>query len=247
MDTLEMYRHMEHIHAAFLTGLIVLITLLTCSPVHAQNEKGIEGLPDTEMIMLEDGMAWEASDEQLDALRSQCWSTSQQTSRACVPQAMEKLGAPAKSVRLARVWNDGSYLRHFASRQGIKIAIVHAPFRIQDAHQLLLIDVDGHIINVDNDLHLSRRMLMNDAGYKDLYASHPALSFHPADRSPAHLPVWEEIIRGRFRVIIEHRLTDGCRACARVGFARVGIYFDESGRYLAQKFLGVYTQSPEHP
>lgn len=48
-------------------------------------------------------------------------------------------------------------------------------------------------------------------------------------------------------MIVEYRLTDGCRACARAGYARGAFYFDAEGKFLAKKFLGVYSKPPSRP
>ncbi len=225
-------------------GLIVLLILLTGSRIFAQSLTPDSSGPP---IMPDSSMVWTPGEEDLAALRSGCWSTSSAVARACMLDFMRSHSASDAAVRFAQEWGANRYLRQYFTRFGIRVAIVHAPQRIHDPYELLLIDALQRIINVDNDLQIPRAALMRDVGYRDLHTSYPSIAFHPADRSPLHRPQIESFPGGRTRVIVEYRLTDGCRACARIGYARVAFYFNSDGTYIAQKFLGVWSQPPLRP
>ncbi len=188
------------------------------------------------------GKVWMSSDAEIVALREACWSASADAARARVPRGMEQLGVQSEAVAFARARNDGSYLRFLDSTGTPRRAILHSPLNAHDAHTLLLLSADGSILNVDKDLQLADEQLRRDNGWVELEQRYPNIAIHPADRSPSHLPRTETLRAGRTRVIVEYRLTDGCRACARIGYAQIAYYFDREGRYIARKFLGVYGQ-----
>lgn len=229
---------------ALLLAIFVLLTQLTGSRSAAQitNEQSTlqKLLPDSSKV-------WSPDAGKLNDLRSACWSTTTAGARACVLEFMRSQGASERAADFARSWGAYRYLRKYDIRHGIGIAVLHAPLRIHDEHELLLIDAESHMINVDNDVRISEAALMRDKGYRRIAESYPSVALHPADRSPEHPPLVEKLHGGRTRVIVEYRLTDGCRACARIGYARIAYYFNVEGGFLAQKFLGVYAQPTLRP
>jgi hypothetical protein len=226
-----------------------MIFLAAASTLRSQ--KGSDALaqegPPFDAAQLDRSMVWNSSGDDLARLRALCWSEDASSARARVPGAMKELGAGAEAVAFARELGDGRYLRLMDGEGFPRRIILHAPLGAHDAHSLFLQGSDGGIINVDSDVSHVADQRRRDQGWKELQMRYPGLAMHPADRSPAHLPRVEKLRGGRARVIVQYRLTDGCRACARVGFAEVAHYYESDGIFLAQKFLGVYRQPPARP
>lgn len=191
--------------------------------------------------------AWNSTDPQVEQLMVRCWASEQAVARAAVPAVMQDLGAPAAAVELAAERGDGSYLRLMDTSNVVHMAVIHYPLRASDAHELLFLMPDGEVLDVDQALPFPQEELMRDADYVALKERYPELAFHPSDRSPSSLPRFEALPAGRTRVIIEYRLTNGCRACARAGYARGAFYFDAEGRFIVKKFLGIYSRPPARP
>ena len=193
------------------------------------------------------GLTWSSSDEEAQKLRARCWSESNAVSRARVPDVMAELGASPEAVAFARARNDGSYLRYVDTTGIVRVAILHYPLRVHDTHDMLLLLPQKEEINVDESISLENRSLLNDQQWASLADEYPDLALQPADRSPRFLPEREQLRAGRFRLIIQYRLTNGCRACAQVGYARDAWYFEADGRFLGRKLLAIFRQPEERP
>jgi len=246
MEKIDIGATKLRVNAVFFSLLLLFFAV---APLRGQERSAdeTETAPPFDATTLHPDMAWDSSGEEIVRLRALCWSEDAHSARARVPAAMSELGAGPQPVALARALGDGRYLRFMDSTGIPRRIILHEPLGAHDQHSLYLLGSDGNALNVDDDLSQVKGQRARDGGWVQLQQRYPKLAMHPADRSPDHLPRVEKLRGGRTRVIVQYRLTDGCRACARVGFAEVGYYYETDGSFLAQKFLGVFRQPAARP
>jgi hypothetical protein len=153
---------------------------------------------------------------------------------------MRQAEASPEAVAFSQGLNGEGYLQNIRTTSKVGVAYVVYPFRANENVACLLVNGSPPLIDVDRLEALPQNQMKTDATYRALATSKPNMTLWPGVRDDASNPVTVRTLAGNGqRFVIHYFLQDGCHACARIGQATYGFDFDESGRFLGIRFLGV--------
>jgi len=166
----------------------------------------------------------------------------------CFINQMTKAGAPPEAVKFTRELHtsDGQIgiLEEYKDFGPVGLAWVVYPLRANDNDGLLLLNGDPKILDPDDMQKLDKTALQHDPLFLEWKKTTPKLDVWPGDRSGGAAQirfarVWAGAKPGEQRFLFSYPLIDGCRACARSGFANYWWDFDAKGKFQGTRLLSV--------
>lgn len=181
---------------------------------------------------------WQPGMSMIQEMREKCGAAGTAAGE-CFAAEMRRSGASEAAVAFTNLIGNTGYLRDFREAGRVDVAYVNYPFRANENQGCLLVNGEPAVIDVDDVSKLSSEELMKNKQYAALAAKHPNAALFPGDRSGTGYPQMESLDGGGQRFIVGYWLTDGCHACARLGSARVAFDFDNRGKLIGRKLIGV--------
>jgi hypothetical protein len=166
----------------------------------------------------------------------------------CFINQMAKAGAPPEAVKFTRELYRGTgqigIMGEFKDFGPVGLAWVVYPLRANDNDGLLLLNGDPKILDPDDMQQLDKAALEHDPLFPEWKKTAPKLDVWPGDRSGGAAQirfarVWAGAKPGQQRFLFSYPLIDGCRACARSGFASYWWDFDAKGKFQGTRLLSV--------
>jgi hypothetical protein len=186
--------------------------------------------------------AWHPGAQFMQKVRERCAQAASARYGECLIEQMPAAGASPQAVafsrRLLRESGQTGWLRGAHPAGSIAVAAVEYPLRANENRGWLILDGEPPRIDVDDPQWLPYEGLAHDATYASLIRAHPRLAVFPDDRARGW-PLVETTADGGFRIVVRHRLLDGCHACARLGTATVALDFDSNGQLVGPALIRV--------
>jgi hypothetical protein len=161
---------------------------------------------------------------------------------------MTKVGAPTDAVAFTRALYRANgqlgMMGEFKVFGAVGLAWVVYPLRANDNDGLLVLNGDPQFLDPDDLQKLDRSALQHDPLFLQWKKAAPKLDVFAGDRSGGAAQVqfaraWPGDKPGSERFLFSYPLIDGCRACARSGFANYWWDFDAQGKFVGTQLLSV--------
>jgi hypothetical protein len=192
---------------------------------------------------------WPVTPEFLKTAHAACDKAAPPTAVGeCFLGEMAKAGAPTDAVAftrgLYRANGQVGMMGEFKSFGALGLAWVVYPLRANDNDGLLLLNGDPQFLDPDDLQRLDKTALQHDPLYTQWKKTAPKLDVFGGDRSGGAAQVqftrvWPGEKPGSQRFLFSYPLIDGCRACARSGFANYWWNFDAQGKFEGTQLLSV--------
>ena len=192
---------------------------------------------------------WHPGADFLTAAHAACDNAPQPPVLAeCFISQMAKAGAPQDAVKFTRelYTSNGQVgiMGAFKVFGPIGLAWVVYPLRTNDNDGLLLLNGDPKFLDPDDMQKLDKTALQHDPLFLGWKKTAAKLDVWPGERSGGEAQirfarVWAGAKPGEQRFLFSYPLIDGCRACARSGFANYWWDFDAKGKFQGTKLLSV--------
>jgi hypothetical protein len=183
---------------------------------------------------------WHPGAQFMHKVRERCASAASARYGECLIEQMPAAGASPQAVafsrRLLRESGQTGWLRGVHPAGPVTVAAVEFPLRANENRGWLILDGDPSRIDVDDPQWLPYEGLAHDATYASLIRAQPRLGVFSDDRERGW-PGVEATADGGFRIVVRHRLLDGCHACARLGTAIVALDFDRTGQLVGPELI----------
>lgn len=183
--------------------------------------------------------SWIPLEGSLARIREKCSSLQTLDLSECFVSGMKDEGAPAQAVAFSERMSNLAYMAKFLETGRVDVAYVEYPFRTNENYGWFLVNGIPELIDVDNTVSRAKSGYEKDALYVSLAKTHPQLSLWPEDRTSKSAPMIKRLRGQGQRFVVSYRITSGCRACDYLGMAWFAFDFEESGKFLGTKFLGV--------
>jgi hypothetical protein len=166
----------------------------------------------------------------------------------CFIAQMEKAGAPADAVKftqaLYQATSEVGMMGEFKGFPPVGLAWVVYPLRANNNDGILMLNGSPAFVDPDDLQKLDTAALAQDAIFLDWKKTVPKLALFPGDRAGGgaqiqYARVWPGDKPGQQKFLFTYPLADGCRECARSGFANYWWIFDGSGKFAGTKLLSV--------
>jgi hypothetical protein len=166
----------------------------------------------------------------------------------CFINQMVKAGAPQEALKFAReLYNRNGQIgivEAFKDFGPIGLAWVVYPLRANDNDGLLLLNGDPQFLDPDDMQKLDKTAVEHDPLFLQWKKTAPKVDVWAGDRSGGEAQVrfarvWAGAKPGEQRFLFSYPLIDGCRACARSGFANFWWDFDAKGKFQGTHLLSV--------
>ncbi len=166
----------------------------------------------------------------------------------CFINQMTKAGAPQDALKFTRELHtsDGQIgiMEEYKDFGPVGLAWVVYPLRANNNDGLLLLNGDPKILDPDDMQKLDKTALQHDPLFLEWKKTAPKLDVWAGDRSGGAAQirfarVWAGAKPGEQRFLFSYPLIDGCRACARSGFANYWWDFDAKGKFQGTRLLSV--------
>jgi hypothetical protein len=175
--------------------------------------------------------------------------------KACEPSPPAKFGeclveqmakqAPAPAVAFAHALHDEGWMRDFRRAGRVDIAYVLYPFRANENQGWLLVNGSPSLLDVDDFKRLPKAEMKSDLAWGRLIAQKPNAALFPGDRSGTIHPVAIVYPDGAQAVVVDYKVTDGCHACAVLGWVYFGFEFNPKGRFVYSHYLGLVSAASD--
>ncbi|MEP7270746.1 MAG: hypothetical protein ABI882_04545 [Acidobacteriota bacterium] len=194
----------------------------------------------------------------MQEIREECSKLPSEKFGECFLSMMQKSGATPEAVAFSRQTSSMGYLRDFKEAGPVDIAFVHYPFRANENQGAFLVNGGGRSANVsgpsgpsgpsvwidiDDQSILAQEELQKNPTYGRLAREFPDISLWPGDRNGTSYLVTRGLPAGGVRFTAGYILRKGCHACEIIGRVNFAFDFEQSGRFLGTKLLGVSAQS----
>jgi hypothetical protein len=137
----------------------------------------------------------------------------------------------------------------FKSFAPVGLAWVVYPLRANQNDGLLFLNGDPQFLDPDDLQKLDKAALQRDPLFLQWKKASPKLDVWPGDRAGGAAQIqfaraWPGEKPGSLRFLFSYPLIDGCRSCARSGFANYWWDFDSQGKFLRTQLLSVTRGAP---
>jgi hypothetical protein len=166
----------------------------------------------------------------------------------CFINQIAKAGAPPDALKFTRELYKSNgqvgILEEYKDFGAVGLAWVVYPLRANENDALLLLNGDPKILDPDDLQKLDQTALQHDPLFLEWKKAAPKLDVWRGDRSGGEaeirfVRVWPGANPGEQRFLFSYPLIDGCRACARSGFANYWWDFDAKGKFQGTRLLSV--------
>jgi hypothetical protein len=187
---------------------------------------------------------WQVPTTFLAGAHSACDKSSHSSDVECLIDQMVKAGAPASATSFTRELYKQSHgefgiMTGFQDEGPVSFAWITYPLRANTNYGLLLINGRPPIVNVEDLKLLDRNTMEQSSQFQDLKNQFPKVDLWPGDRDGKIWPNSQTGPGGGVQFTVGYPLLNGCRACARAGFAIFNWNFDAQGKFLGTAFMGL--------
>jgi len=172
----------------------------------------------------------------------------------CFVTQMAKSDAPPEAVAFTREFYNASHgqvgiLGAYRDFGHVALAWIQYPLRANSNDGIEIIGTDPKFLDVDDLQKLDNSALEQNAQFQEWKKAYPKLEVFPGDRTGAgpqvqYSKVYGGPNPGGVRFMFLYPLLDGCRACARAGWAAFWWDFDADGKFLGTKLVSVMRVMP---
>jgi len=215
-------------------GLLVLVVLVFV--VDAQGQENVLGAG-TQIV--DKGASWTPTQGSLEKIRDKCKNLQAPDLGECFISGMGGEGASPQAVAFARRAGNLAYMSRFVESGRVDVAYVDYPFRANENYSWFLVNGVPDLIDVDDPIYNPKSGLEKDQRYVLLSKSYPNLTLWPDDRTSRRAPMVKGLRGQGQRFVISYRITSGCRTCEYLGTAWLGFDFEQNGKFMSTKFLGI--------
>jgi hypothetical protein len=214
-------------------GIASLVTFLQVEANHETEDQ------------IGDEAVWNATDNDLSAIHQACKNSEPAGFNNCFT---EQMGGYASSDAVAftqqlavQKASRPGYLAGMHESGLVDIGYVVYPENDSPHQGWVLLNGIPAIVNVDDVARLPRLEMEKSAEYIALRQSNPRMQLVVSDeqRKADSLPQIDRLAEGGERFVIPYALQESCPGCAAVAQARFGFDFNNAGKFIGIKFLGV--------
>lgn len=197
---------------------------------------------------------WRITPAFLTAAHKTCDNAQPTNYADCFIEEMAKAGAPPEAVNFTRELykaSDGQVgiMGAYRDLGHVALAWIQYPLRANSNDGIVIIGTDPKLLDVDDLRKLDRNALEQNSQFQEWKKTYPKLDLFPGDRTGAERQVQYSKVYGGpnpgdVRFMFLYPLLDGCRACARAGWAAYWWDVDASGKFLGTKLVSVMRVMP---
>jgi len=188
-------------------------------------------------------VVWQPAPRSMQAMREACAKVAPAKYGECLVSEMPAAGAPPGAVaftrRIQEQMGQIAYARDFREAGKVGVILIEYMLRANENQGWLLVNGNPPLMDVDDMRWLSKESMRDNPAYAALADRYPRLMLFPGDRSSTKELQVDPLPDGGERFVIRYRLLNGCHACERLASCRIGFDFDEAGRFLGSRFLGL--------
>lgn len=180
-----------------------------------------------------------APPEFADAVKKTCEDLQSDKLQDCFAKEMKKAKATPAAVEFSKQLGEPGFVRDLKVAGAVDIAYVFYPYRANENQSCLIVNGDPALIDVDNHKLVGAGALKFNPTYVALSKNHKEVSLWPGDRYGTETPDVEMGAMAGAHIIVNYRLREQCHSCAVLGHAWYSFDFDNKGKFLGAKLIGV--------
>lgn len=158
---------------------------------------------------------------------------------ACFGGQMREAGASDAALAFAERTGNQGYLTAFVDAGKVDIAYAEYPFRANENALVFLVNGEPPLLDVDDLSRIDRKSIEANPSYAGLLGKYPQLALFPAERRAGREPRASKLRIGGQVFGVVYELHDGCHACEKIGYVRIGFEFDVEGRFVGTEVVQV--------